>query len=175
MAETNSAKPWFMRSTYALLAMALMFWAMLPLNTVPLGWAGPDLLLTLTLAWVLRRPDYVPILLIAGILLLADFLLGRPPGLMAAVTVLVCENLRRRALNASEMAFSVEWLTAAAGLAAIVLGNRILSGIFILDQNSLPLTLMQLLASIAAYPLIAGFCALFLGVRQTRFREGDPR
>lgn len=173
MAETNSAKPWIMRSTFALIAVVLLFWALLPLNTVPHGWAGPDLLMVLTMVWVLRRPDYVPTLLIAGIVLLADFLLGRPPGLMAAITVLVCENLRRRAMVSSEMVFSVEWLTAAAGLTAIVIANRLMTGLFILDQNSLTLTLMQLVTSIAVYPLVAGLCALFLGIRQTRFREGE--
>lgn len=174
MAETTGAKPWIMRATFAALAVGLLFWALLPLNTVPRNWAGPDWLMVLTMVWVLRRPDYTPTLLIAAIILLADFLLGRPPGLMAAITVLVCENLRRRAMSASEMAFSVEWLTAASALAVVAIGNRLLTGVFILDQASLTLTLMQLVASVAVYPLVAGLCALLLGIRQTRFREGDP-
>ncbi|UZD90100.1 rod shape-determining protein MreD [Cognatishimia activa] len=174
MAETNSAKPWIMRGTFAALAIGLLFWSLLPLNTVPRNWTGPDLLMVLTMVWVLRRPDYAPAFLIAAVILLADFLLGRPPGLLAAITVFVCDNLRRRAMNRSEMVFSVEWLTAAAALTVIAVANRLLTAVFILEQAPLTLTLVQLVASILVYPLVAGFCSLILGVRQTRFREGDP-
>jgi len=173
MAETSSAKPWFMRATFVVLALAILFWQLMPLSTVPHNWTGPDLLLTIIMVWVLRRPDYAPVLLIAALMLLADFLLSRPPGLMALVAVLVSENLRRRAMTGAEMAFSVEWLTACAGMAAIVLGTRVFTAIFLLEQPSLGLTLIQLIISMAVYPLVSGLSALLFGVRQTRFREGE--
>ena len=40
MAETTVAKPWIMRATFTALAVGLLFWALLPLNTVPA--IGPD-------------------------------------------------------------------------------------------------------------------------------------
>ncbi|MFY0596803.1 MAG: rod shape-determining protein MreD [Cognatishimia sp.] len=173
MAETSTAKPWILRASFAALALSILYWQLLPLNTVPSNWTGPDFLLVLTMVWVLRRPDYVPVLLIAALMLLADFLLSRPPGLLAALTVIVTENLRKRTLNGIDITFSVEWLTAAAGLTAIVIGNRVLVSIFVLDQASLGLTLIQLLVSILAYPLVVGCSAPFLGLRKIRFREGE--
>lgn len=173
MAESAGAKLWVMRGTFVLLALAILFWQLMPFSTVPHNWAGPDLLLVMMMLWVLRRPDYAPIPLVAGLMLLADFLLSRPPGLMAVVTVLVSENLRRRAMTGTEMPFSVEWLTASAGMAAIVISTRILTAIFLLEQPSLGLTLIQLIMSIAVYPLVAGLLGVLLGLRQTRFREGE--
>ncbi|CUJ01283.1 hypothetical protein [Cognatishimia activa] len=173
MAETSGAKPWIMRITFAVLALGILYWQLMPLNTVPSNFAGPDLLLVLMMVWVLRRPDYAPVYLIAGLMLLADFLLSRPPGLMAALTVIVTENLRRRSMTGVEMQFSMEWLTAAAGLAAIVIGNRVLLSIFLLDQSSLGLTLIQLISSFVIYPIVASGFGLLMGIRQTRFREGD--
>ena len=173
MAETSGTKPWIMRLTFAMFAVGILYWQLMPLNTVPSTFAGPDLLLVLMMVWVLRRPDYAPVYLIAGLMLLADFLLSRPPGLMAALTVIVTENLRRRSMTGVEMQFSVEWLTAATGLAAIVIGNRVLLSIFLLDQSSLGLTLIQLISSFFVYPVVAGVFGLLMGIRQTRFREGE--
>ena len=46
---------------------------------MPARWPGPDLIaVRLTLAWVLRRPDYVPALLIALVVLVEDLLLHAP-------------------------------------------------------------------------------------------------
>lgn len=173
MADVTGTKSWLMRATFLAFAMGILYWQLLPLSTVPSSWTGPDFLLVLMMVWVLRRPDYAPILLVAAIALLADFILSRPPGLMAALTVLVCENLRRRALYGVEMPFAVEWLTAAAAMTIIVVGNRVLTAVFVLDQTSLGLSLIQLIMSFIAYPIVAGFFALFLGLRKIRFREGD--
>ncbi len=173
MAETSGTKPWVMRAAFALLAMAILYWQLLPLSTVPHNWTGPDLLLVLLMVWVLRRPDYAPIALVAGVMLFADFVLSRPPGLMAAVAVLVSENLRRRTMASAEMPFAIEWLTACAGMLAIVLATRVLTAVFVLQQPSLGLSLIQLIISFATYPIVAGMCSLLLGLRKARFREGE--
>ena len=81
MAENATLHRWLMRALYALLAGLLVFLHLLPLDTLPPGWAGPDLFLALTFAWAVRRPDYVPPLLVAGLALMMDLLFHRPPGL----------------------------------------------------------------------------------------------
>ncbi len=66
MAEGVPTAVWLCRALFAVLAAVLLFLRLLPLGSVAGGWPGPDLLMCLTFAWVLRRPDYVPALLIAG-------------------------------------------------------------------------------------------------------------
>ena len=75
----TSSRTWPMRAAFVALSLALIFVHLLPLETVPRKWAPPDILLAFAFAWVLRRPDYVPALLVAGVFLMADLLLQRPP------------------------------------------------------------------------------------------------
>ena len=72
MGDSLPASVWAHRGLYAALALALLFLRLLPLGSIAGAWPGPDLLVCLTFAWVLRRPDYTPVLLIAAVLLLED-------------------------------------------------------------------------------------------------------
>ncbi|MDC0738990.1 rod shape-determining protein MreD [Cognatishimia sp. SS12] len=173
MAESAGTKLWIMRTAFALLALLILYWQLLPLETVPRRWTGPDLLLVLCALWAIRRPVYAPPLLIGTVMLLADFLLGRGPGLFAALTVFVCEKLRNRSLTTNDMPFTLEWLTAAGGMIAVIIGHRIVTSFVLLEQSSLGLTLIQLIMTVLAYPLVAGFCQLFLGLRKAAPHERD--
>ena len=173
MSNSAATRLWLMRLAFVVLCLMVIFVQLMPLETVPRSWTGPDLLLVLSAVWVLRRPDYAPAVLIAGLMLLADCLYMRPPGLFAGVAVIVCENLTRRSLNMRDVAFPMEWLTAAGAMAAIVVGNRVLTSIFILDQVPLGLTVIQLIMSILAYPLVVAFSFAFLGLRRASPRDLD--
>ena len=65
---------WTARITYLVLAFVLLVAPLLPINTVPRGYASPDILLAVTAAWAARRPDTLPAPVVAGVFLLADFL-----------------------------------------------------------------------------------------------------
>ena len=69
-----------MRAAFVGISLLIMFFHLLPLETTPRRWAAPDLLVCLCFAWALRRPDYVPALAVAGVMLLADLMFQRPPG-----------------------------------------------------------------------------------------------
>ena len=58
-------------------------------------WPAPDLMLALTLAWVVRRPDLLPAPLIAAYFFVEDILMMRPPGLWALIVLGATEFLRR--------------------------------------------------------------------------------
>ena len=63
------------------LVVFIVFVRLIPLQTTPSNWAMPDILICLCFAWVLRRADCVPILLVAAVMLTTDFLFMRPPGI----------------------------------------------------------------------------------------------
>ncbi|HSG54600.1 MAG TPA: rod shape-determining protein MreD, partial [Paracoccaceae bacterium] len=71
MAEGSATRVWGMRLMYLALALALIFAKLIPLDFQPQAWAGPDLLVAFTFAWVLRRPEFVPALSIGLVVLLA--------------------------------------------------------------------------------------------------------
>jgi rod shape-determining protein MreD len=80
MADPVRGKVWLLRGAFVGLALVLFFFRILPLGSDAGKWPGPDLLLCIILAWVTRRPDYLPALLIAFVVLAEDLLLMRPPG-----------------------------------------------------------------------------------------------
>ena len=67
---------WIFRALFLGLTLLLLFMRLLPLNHSAGGLPGPDLLICLILAWIVRRPDFLPMPLIAGVILLATLILG---------------------------------------------------------------------------------------------------
>lgn len=177
MAERNTTRLIGKRLLYVVLWMVLIFLHLLPLEMArpsPLSspslldriWTAPDLHLAITLAWVLRRPEYVPPLLIAGTFLMSDLLLQRPPGLWAALALLGSEALRRRAPALRDLTFPMEWLNVTMTLVAMFLGYRIILGVMMVEAGPLSPTVVQALTTIAVYPVVVVLSQLLIGVRK---------
>ncbi|MFP4326522.1 MAG: rod shape-determining protein MreD [Paracoccaceae bacterium] len=166
MAETSRPRLWTRRAMYLLLAVAIVFFQLLPLDTMPPRWAPPDLLMALTLAWAARRPEYVPALSIAAAFVLADLLLQRPPGLLALLAVLATEWLKRRARSLRDASFATEWAQVAGALVAVTLAYRLTLAILLVPQPPLGLSLIQMLMTLAFYPAVVMVSHLVLGVRK---------
>ena len=74
MAELLTSRNWLMQGMFLVLCLLIVFFHLLPLTTLPARWPTPDLIICLAFAWGMRRPDYVPVLLLAGVMLVADLL-----------------------------------------------------------------------------------------------------
>lgn len=166
MISNSSSHTWAMRVWFLSLAAMIIFFHLLPLDTAPRRWAPPDLLMALTFAWVLRRPDYVPALSVAAVMLMADMLFQRPPGLMALLMVLGCEFLKNRAGNLGETSFILEWFNVCVVIAAITVLDRVILSLTLVDRAPLSLHLIQMVLTMAAYPLVALITQTILGVRR---------
>ena len=171
MDEVSRLRLWLMRAGFALLVLAILFFQLLPLETTPRRWAGPDLVLGFAIAWVLRRPEYAPPLLLAALLFMSDLLLGRPPGLYAALSLIALNNLAARATNLRAMPFSVEWITVAFAIIAVILGHRLILSLMLLDPPSATLMLSQLAATISIYPLLVLVTRFGFGLRAVGLGE----
>jgi rod shape-determining protein MreD len=152
------------RAVFLALALLIAFTRLLPLGDGAGGVPGPDLVVLLAFAWVLRRPDYVPVLIVAAVMLAADFLFMRPPGLWAAITVVGVEFLRNRANAFQDLPFLVEWGMVALLLLGMTLAHAIVFLVFMVDQPTLGLTLLQLIATILAYPIVVAVTVFALGL-----------
>lgn len=162
---------WGMRVMFVLLALLILFFHLLPLNPAPSQWASPDILAAVVFAWAVRRPEYVPILLVAGVMLLADMLLQRPPGLWSVLVVCAAEWLKSRERRQRETTFVLEWLTFAGTLIVITILYRAVMMVLILSPGALTLSFIQVVMTIAAYPLVVGLSYFLFGVR--RAAPGD--
>lgn len=161
------------RALYVGLALFFVFLYLLPLEVGTGHWPGPDLLLCLAFAWVLRRPSYVPVLLIALVMLAADFLFMRPPGLWAALTLMGAEFLRSREPTSRDMPFPIEWLMVAGVLFAMVLIYRVTLTVFIVDRASLGQFLLGQLSTLIAYPFVVFFTATVCGIHKITAAEAE--
>jgi rod shape-determining protein MreD len=173
MDETLDLRRQLWRLTFVALVALIAFVRLLPFSSGQGGLPGPDLMVALAAAWVLRRPDYVPVCLIALVMLAADFLFMRPPGLWAAVVVLGTEVLRQREAGWRDLPFLVEWALVSVVLAAMWIANAAVLALFLVDQPPLGLTLLQLILTMLAYPVAVAVTAFVFGLRRAAPGEVD--
>jgi len=128
---------------------------------------APDLLIAFAFAWSLRRPEYVPAVLLAAVFLLTDLLLQRPPGLWALLAFIACENLKVRGRSLRDSSFGPEWLAVAIWLTGILLLNRIVLSLLLVPRPDLKLSLIELGLTIVTYPVVVLITHLLMGVRKS--------
>lgn len=169
--DSGLLKTWGMRLMFVFLALIILFFHLLPLNPAPSRWAGPDVLVAVIFAWSVRRPDYVPMLLVASVMLMADMMLQRPPGLWAVLVVCAAEWLKSRERRQREATFVLEWLTFASTLVVITMLYRAVTMVLMPSPGVLALSLVQVLMTIAIYPVVVAVSYVLLSVR--RAAPGD--
>lgn len=172
MNDAPVTRLWGKRVSFALLVCLILFFHLLPLDTTPRRWVGPDILLAMACAWSVRRPEYVPVLALAGLFLLADFLLQRPPGLWALMALLACENLKSRARGLRDGSFAGEWLSVCIAIAGVAVAYRVGLIITMVDPPPLGLSLFEMVMTMLFYPLVAAVTHGIMGVRKAA--PGDP-
>ncbi len=173
--DNSPTQLWIMRVCFLGLSLLIMFFHLLPLDSVPRRWAPPDLLIAFVFAWALRRPDYVPILSIAGVMLMADLMFQRPPGLLALLVLMGTEYLQLRFAGLKDASFAGEWIAVCIVLVAIMVANRLVLALLAVQQAPLGLTLMQLIMTISIYPLVVLITQSVFGVRTLAPSDSEAR
>lgn len=204
MDELSPIRLWLMRSAFVAIAVMILFFNLLPIDThtntlfspelfPPLEtidpaearlralldqgtnrlWVGPDLLIAFAFAWSLRRPEYVPALLLAAVFLLSDLLLQRPPGLWALLALLACNNLRTRSRSLRDSTFGAEWIAVSILLVGILLANRIVLSILLVEPPQFRLSLLELGMTILFYPGVVFVTRSIMRVRRAAPGELD--
>ncbi len=161
------------RALFLGLAALLLFARLLPLSAIPADWPGPDILFGLAIAWVLRRPDYVPAPAIVAVFLLEDLLTMRPPGLWALIALTATEFLRSREALTRDLPFAVEWVMVSVVIAITMIVNHLVLALFMVPQAAFVEAMMHALSTIAAYPVIVGLSHALLGLRKVAPGEVD--
>jgi len=202
MAENTLARRRLIgRITFVGLGLFIIFVRMIPLDTIPVSlggssldpitqpratagtetevlfdpvrWVAPDLLILFAMAWVTRRPSFVPALAIAGIFLLADMLFQRPPGLWTALVLILSEILRSRARAMRTLPFWLEWATVAMGVVTITAIYHFTLSMVLVPLPPLGLTLWHLVLTILLYPAVVFVSYIVFGVNRPAPGEVD--
>jgi len=164
---------WLYRFGYIGICLFAYFIGLLPLEIGELHWGTPDLVLGFAFCWVLRRPDYVPMVIVCIAFLLADFLFTRPPGLWATISLLAVEFLRHREPHARDMPFLVEWAMIAALLLGMAIVYRLAHAIFIMPSTSLGLVILQQISTLLFYPMIVLCSGIVMRVTKITSAEAE--
>ncbi len=188
MVDPQQRALWAHRGLFVLIAASLIFFRLLPLGAGAGGGLndtsmvemlsrlpGPDVLLCVILAWEQRRPEYLPALLIALVVLFEDFLIMRPPGLWTALVLIAAEFLRSRAALTRELSFVAEWLLVSAVMTAMFFAYRVMFTISFLEKPSFGFAFMQVLATILFYPIVVWLSHIVLGVHKPGMGEVDAQ
>jgi rod shape-determining protein MreD len=139
----------------------------------PVRWVAPDMLILFALAWITRRPSFVPALAIAGIFLLADMLFQRPPGLWTALVLILSEILRGRSRAMRTLPFWLEWATVSIGIVTITAIYHFTLSMVLVPQAPLGLTSGHLVLTILLYPAVAFVSYILFGVNRPAPGEVD--
>jgi rod shape-determining protein MreD len=164
---------WFYRAVFVGIALVLLYARLLPLESTAGDLPGPDLLLCLIFAWATRRPDYLPVWLLTGVLLIEDMVLMRPPGLWTALVVVAVEFVRSRVALTRELTLVAEWAMVAGLMIACLLAYRLIFTVSFLPQPGFGFALMQVLWSILFYPVVVGASRLAFDLRKPATGEVD--
>ncbi len=170
---TSTRHIWTYRALFLALCGVVIMAKLLPLGLNDAGLPGPDLLLALTFAWLLRQPALVPVGAILVVFLMADFLFQRPPGLWTLLVIVTSESLRRRRLTMTEFPFLVEWSAFAGAVFTMIILNRLVLWVLMVDLPSLGLSLVHGIVTIAIYPLVVLISKYLFGLRKIGPAEAE--
>lgn len=166
MSDREPSRLWTMRTAFVALIVAILFFHLLPLQTATGGWIWPNLVLCFAMAWSVRRPEYVPTVLLGLTFLLADLLLQRPPGLWAVLALIGCEQLKTQSRSLRDSTLAAEIVSVAICVIGIAVAYRVILGLLLLNAPPFGGTVIQVIMTIVAYPLVVAITHGVLGVRK---------
>ena len=140
---------------YFCIGLLIIFFQILPLQTTPQTWSGPNVLLVFFAAIVTKKPEFTSSFLVASIFLIEDFFLMRPPGLMSSLTVLGFYFLKRKFQNQEGNSLIFGWGSVTACLTIILLLYYFISILLFIPSAGFRLTLMELIVTLALYPVFS--------------------
>ena len=113
----------------------------------------PDMMLSLTFVWIVRRPDIIGPILLTLTFLFADILLQRPPALWSLIVLCIGMFLRARAIEFQESFFIYEWATAAGLIICCYTLQYIAMRITAIPVYDPGLIVIQTASAIILYPI----------------------
>lgn len=163
MAEV-APRLWRNRALYLGGVFLIVFGRLLPLDTTGTSLPGPDLILLFTYALVLRRPDALPVAMVAAVILMTDVLFFRPLGLWTACVIIGLEILRAREPLSRDMPFLGEWVMVGAMIVAITVLNMAVLTLFGVIRPTLGRELLQMIVTVFSYPAVVLVVHSILGI-----------
>ena len=171
MVDQGALEIWLYRLLATVLIALWVFVSLLPINGATAGLPWPDLAYCLMIAWILRRPEYMPFPLVVLLGLAMDFLFFKVPGAWTLILLISTEILRRSSETEGNSGLVYEGTAVLATLVGAFLGHRALLAIFGAPQPPLGGTLLELVFTLIAYPLVALISVYIFQIRRPHLTD----
>ena len=151
---------WGQRLLYFLISLLFILWLIVPQNPLPQALPTPEFLLCFTLAIILRRPEALPVILIAIIFLFCDVLFNRPIGLWTAIVIIISEFAKTQYWRYKDSNFVTTWFFISFLSSVGIFLYMIVLDVLLVPQSNFWQYLIWALITILIYPFM--FCLSFL-------------
>lgn len=171
MEDVSAFRLWMYRAGFVGIGLACVLWSIIPFDLSADALPVPDLFYCVTMAYVVRRPEYVPIWAVFFVFFVRDILTQAPLGLCTLLVVMAIEVVRANIQAFREYIFGLEWLWVATIFVAITLIQQVLLALTLSDTPRLVEQVLLILFTVLVYPVIVGVMKYVFGI--TRPRPGE--
>jgi rod shape-determining protein MreD len=171
MEDVSPVRLWMYRASFVAVGMLLILWSIIPFDLSAGAMPVPDLFYCITMVYVVRRPEYVPIWAVFFVFFMRDVLTQAPLGLFTLLMVMGTEVVRANIQAFREYIFGLEWLWMATIFVAITLIQQVLLALTLSDTPRFLEQVLLILFTVMTYPVTVGAIKYGLGI--TRPRPGE--
>ena len=143
---------WMYRIAFLVFIFFICMFRLRTNNLEPDTIYGPDLIYCLMAAWIIRRPDFIPVYIIIITFGFYELIFGLPPGLWITMMLIVSEFLRTLSVWALRNSLLLEWLLVSCCFACALLLYQLILFLTFLTTASLIAIVSTLLLTIICYP-----------------------
>jgi rod shape-determining protein MreD len=99
MVNFQNIQSWIYYVKYLMICFIILSFQLLPMRIVYQEVLWPNLIYLVTVGWLIRKPSYLPVILILFVHIISDIVLLKPLGLWPALSLIGYEFLRWRSLS----------------------------------------------------------------------------
>ena len=167
----SSTRQWFEIVLFILLGLVSIGMAILPMGLTADSTPFPDLMFFVFAAWVIRRPETAPMLVIAALGLVGDAMMMRPLGLWALMLLLGTEGLRITERAFRDIPFVMEWIYVSGFLIIMVILQNVILLVSFADVYDFGTIGWHVLRTILIYPIVVAVLHWVFRIRAPKPNE----
>ncbi|MBC6443657.1 MAG: hypothetical protein GDA53_11250 [Rhodobacteraceae bacterium] len=173
MNKNSLARLLMARGTFIAVGVIFILWQILPFDMTADRLPWPDFFYCITMACVVRRPEWVPVWAIFLVFFLRDILTMAPPGLFTLAILLGSEIVRLNLQAFRGYHILLEWLWMTAIFILIMLGQQIILRLMLVQTPLFVGQLWLVLLTAFAYPGVVFVLKFAFGIPRPQSGKYD--
>jgi len=165
MVNFQNIRPWIYYVKYLLICFFILSFQLLPMRIVHQEVLWPNLMYLVTVGWLIRKPSYLPVILILFAHIISDIVLLKPLGLWSAISLIGYEFLRWRSLSQGRLKLGQELVLVTSVLILLTFLQIGVELIFKIESPPIEMILLQLTFTLLIYPVVIFMLHSILRVR----------